>query len=63
MQRAIQTAVTEKGVSVVGLPGDIAAAASETIITSRKNYRTQTIYRPCDSELEELAALLNETTI
>lgn len=60
MQRAIQTAVTEKGVSVVGLPGDIAAAASETIITSRKNYRTQAIYRPCDSELEELAALLNE---
>lgn len=39
-QSAIQTAISQKGVAVVGLPGDVAAAKVENIDSSVKNYYT-----------------------
>lgn len=59
IQAAIQTAISEKGVAVLGLPGDVASAEAEEIVTSTKNYFTETISRPGDEKLNELAELLN----
>lgn len=59
LQGAIQAAKELKGVAVIGLPGDVAAAEAENIVTSTKVYSTKPIYRPCDEELNELADLLN----
>lgn len=59
MQRAIQIAIQERGVSVVGLPGDVAAAETEEIPTSTKNYRPASRYLPTEGELSKLADALN----
>lgn len=59
MQMAIQQAIEKKGVAVVGLPGDVAAANVEEIPSSLKNYRTKSVFRPSDENLQELADLLN----
>lgn len=59
MQHAIQTAKNEKGVAVLGLPGDVAAADLEHIKTSDLNYFPKPVLRPADSELDKLADLLN----
>ncbi len=60
MQSAIQTAISQKGVAVVGLPGDIAAADAEDILTSVNCYKPHSVYQPSDAELDTLAQLLNE---
>lgn len=59
IQAAIQTAISEKGVAVLGLPGDIASAKAEEIVTSTNNYLTESTFRPTDAKLDELADLLN----
>lgn len=59
MQAAIQTAISEKGVAVLGLPGDVAAAKAEDITTSTVNYFTSPVTRPTDEKIDELAELLN----
>lgn len=59
IQAAIQAAISEKGVAVIGLPGDVASAKAEEIVTSTKNYFTPSVYRPTDPQLDELADLLN----
>src|SRR5690606_15142193 len=59
MQMAIQQAIQRRGVGVVGLPGDVAAAEAEEVTSSLKNYRPQSLYRPTDEKLQELAEVLN----
>lgn len=59
IQAAIQTAISEKGVAVLGLPGDVASAKAEEIVTSTDNYFTESTFRPTDAKLDELADLLN----
>lgn len=59
IQAAIQTAITEKGVAVLGLPGDVASAKAEEIVTSTANYFTKSVFRPTEEKLDELADLLN----
>lgn len=59
-QTAIQHAIQERGVGVVGLPGDVAAADLERELTARKNYYVNTQIVPCDEDLRELAGILNE---
>ncbi|WP_312079398.1 thiamine pyrophosphate-dependent enzyme [Chryseobacterium sp.] len=59
LQQVIQTAITEKGVAVLGLPGDVASADLEEVGTAQKNFNTKPIYRPSEDELLELADLLN----
>src|SRR5450759_5142684 len=59
LQAALQHAVHNKGVAVLGLPGDITnlpAAAVETITTL---FRNKPVVRPSEDELLKLAALLN----
>src|SRR5664280_463216 len=59
LQAALQHAVHNKGVAVLGLPGDITnlpAAAAETTTTL---FRNKPVIRPSEDELLKLAALLN----
>ncbi|MFC0512934.1 thiamine pyrophosphate-dependent enzyme [Mucilaginibacter angelicae] len=58
-QAAIQTAISKKGVAVLGFPGDVASLEAVHIDSSEKNFFTKSKICPEDSELQELANLLN----
>ncbi|MDB5150153.1 MAG: ubiquinone-dependent pyruvate dehydrogenase [Mucilaginibacter sp.] len=58
-QAAIQTAISKKGVAVLGFPGDVASLEAVHIDSSEKNFFTKSKVCPEDSELQELANLLN----
>lgn len=60
MQAAIQAAISDKGVAVVGLPGDVAASDSVSVPTSSSNYLPQPRIVPAEDELQKLADLLNK---
>lgn len=60
LQRAIQNAISKKGVAVFGLPGDLESKPAEDILSSLKVYQNEPILRPSDKELQELANVLNE---
>jgi len=60
LQSAIQHAIHSKGVAVVGLPGDVAAFQAEESPVALQNYRSQSIMRPSDDELNRMAQLLNQ---
>ncbi|PPK98936.1 thiamine pyrophosphate-dependent enzyme [Parapedobacter indicus] len=59
IQAAIQHAIHQRGVAVIGLPGDIAAEPAQESVTSMHNYSSVTLMRPIDEELQKAAALLN----
>lgn len=59
-QTAIQHAISQKGVSVIGLPGDVSELKAVEPHTSQKIYPCQPIIRPSDYELQCIAQLLNE---
>ncbi|HET8838952.1 MAG TPA: thiamine pyrophosphate-dependent enzyme [Flavobacteriaceae bacterium] len=60
MQMALQQALEQKGVAVVGLPGDVASADAEEIVTSTVNYKPLPLYRPSEEALKKLAEILNK---
>lgn len=60
LQSAIQTAISRKGVAVIGLPGDLTAEVSVPVYSSEKVYPQHTSICPSEKELRELAGLLNE---
>lgn len=60
LQTAIQHAIHQKGVAVFGLPGDISAQPAEENPTAMAVYRTKTISRPADNEMNEMAEILNK---
>lgn len=60
MQSAVQAAISQKGVAVLGLPGDVASASAVTIPTAEITYPTNAICRPNDRELQQFADLLNQ---
>ena len=59
IQTAIQHAISKKGVAVLGLPGDVAAAKMESVHTSNKNFYTQPRIIPVHKDLQELAVIIN----
>jgi len=59
LQTAIQHAISKKGVAVLGLPGDVAAAKVEPVHSSNKNFYTQPRIIPSLEDLEELAEVIN----
>lgn len=59
LQSALQTAITRKGVSVVGLPGDLAKEPAATVESSVHNYPVTPVVCPAERELMRLADLLN----
>ncbi len=58
-QTAIQHATQDKGVGVIGLPGDIAAAEYKEGLISTRNFNVRTKVTPCAEDLDELAEVLN----
>ncbi|QJD96712.1 ubiquinone-dependent pyruvate dehydrogenase [Mucilaginibacter robiniae] len=61
LQAGIQYALSKKGVSVIGLPGDLTKLDAEEITTSIRNYPAEPIIRPSDPDLHTLASLINES--
>lgn len=61
LQAGIQYALSKKGVSVVGLPGDVTQMDAVEIPSSTQNYRSEPVIRPSDRDLQNLAALINES--
>ena len=59
-QAGIQHALSRKGVAVVGVPGDVAAAEAEESMTAMQVFRTEPVIRPSDPELQAFADLLNQ---
>lgn len=60
LQAGIQYALNKKGVSVIGLPGDLAKMDAEDIATSIQNYNPVAEVKPSDADLEQLATLINQ---
>ncbi|WP_374164582.1 thiamine pyrophosphate-dependent enzyme [Arcticibacter sp. MXS-1] len=60
MQSALQHAIHKKGVAVLGLPGDLTMQDAEESITSMQVYRTNSIIRPSDGELAQLASYIKD---
>jgi pyruvate dehydrogenase (quinone) len=60
LQAGIQTAIHRKGVSVIGLPGDIAKMDAEEVDTSTQNYKSIAMIRPNDEDLQSLAFLIEK---
>lgn len=61
LQAALQHTIHKKEVAVLGLPGDVAAEKVEKNITSDFALPSKSIYRPIDSEIKELATLINNS--
>lgn len=61
MQGAIQTAISRRGVAVVGLPGDLAYHEAVDVKTSMKNFFSKPVIRPNDEELKSMADILNSS--
>lgn len=59
LQSAIQHAISKKGVAVLGLPGDVAAAEMVSVHSSNKNFYTQPRIIPNREDLLELANIIN----
>lgn len=59
LQTAIQHAIHQKGVAVFGLPGDVSALPAEENPTAMSVYRPKNISRPVDSDMNEMAVMLN----
>jgi pyruvate dehydrogenase (quinone) len=46
----------QKGVAVIGLPGDVSELDAEEATTSNKIFKTNPVIRPSDEELNQLQA-------
>ncbi|MFC7393076.1 ubiquinone-dependent pyruvate dehydrogenase [Scopulibacillus cellulosilyticus] len=57
---AMQKAVSEKGVSVLVLPGDVAALTDEHSVPEHVMHITKPVIHPSESELKQLADYLNK---
>ena len=60
IQSAIQHAISNKAVSVIGLPGDVSELKAKESITSTQIFRCNPIIRPNDNELQHIADLINK---
>jgi pyruvate dehydrogenase (quinone) len=59
LQTAIQHAISQRGVAVLGLPGDVAAAKIEHVHSANKNFYTQPRVIPSTEDIDELAEIIN----
>ena len=60
LQAGIQYALNKKGVSVIGLPGDLTKMDAEEINTSVQNWNPVAEIKPSEEDLQQLVALLNQ---
>lgn len=61
-QCAMQTAISRKGVAVVGLPGDLTLKDTGDILSATSIFPTPSQLCPSATELQQLADLLNNTS-
>src|SRR4051794_9008320 len=61
LQTAMQHAVSRRGVSVVVIPGDVAALKATGDVTNHKITTGVPVVRPADSDLVRLAEILNQS--
>lgn len=61
LQAALQHAVHNKEVAVLGLPGDVATDQAEKGLTAEYLLPSKSIYRPQDSELQSFADIINSS--
>ena len=59
LQSALQTTTTRKGVSVIGLPGDLAKKSAVNVDSSVHIYPKDSSVCPAEEDLIQLAAMLN----
>ncbi|PTB97109.1 ubiquinone-dependent pyruvate dehydrogenase [Marivirga lumbricoides] len=59
LQTAIQHAIGQRGVAVLGLPGDVASAPIEPVHTANGNFYTQPRVIPNTEDIDELAGIIN----
>lgn len=59
VQGAIQAAISQRGVAVVGLPGDVTSKATADVFSSSRAFFTRPQVCPAEEELRQLAELLN----
>lgn len=59
LQSALQTATTRKGVSVIGLPGDLAKKSAAPTDSSNYIFPNDPSIRPAEEDMVRLASLLN----
>lgn len=59
IQTAIQHAIGQKGVAVIGLPGDVSEMKAEDSSVSTQLFYVNPVIRPSDSELDALAKVIN----
>jgi pyruvate dehydrogenase (quinone) len=59
LQAGIQSALHQKGVAVIGLPGDLGMMDAAEIETSTQNFNPIAVIRPNDADLQQLAAMVN----
>jgi len=59
LQTAIQHAISQKGVAVLGLPGDVASADIEEVHSAGKNFYTEPVVIPSEKQIKELANVIN----
>ncbi|KSU80329.1 pyruvate dehydrogenase (quinone) [Fictibacillus enclensis] len=57
---AMQHAISQEGVSVIILPGDVASLHDEETVPPQVIHVTKPVVRPSDEELEKLAGYLNK---
>ncbi len=60
MQAAIQTAISKKGVSVIGLPGDLTSQKVVDIDSSNIPYHSKPVVSPQITKIKRIASLLNK---
>ncbi len=60
LQTAIQHAISQKGVAVLGLPGNVAAAGADPVHSANKNFYTQPRVIPSNEDLNEVADIINK---
>ena len=60
LQSALQHAVSERGVSVIVLPGDVAALEAPANNFTQGAVRARPVVRPADDDLARLAEVLNQ---
>jgi pyruvate dehydrogenase (quinone) len=62
LQQALQHAKSQNGVSVLGLPGDLAAMEAVESVSARTSFNTKSVMLPQPADLQELAELINSST-
>jgi pyruvate dehydrogenase (quinone) len=60
VQAALQAAIHRKGVSVIGLPGDLTGMDAEEITTAVQVFKNTAETKPTATDLKELAELINQ---